>query len=794
MADRDSDPSASPVPRDSTSGAVGGTDEAAPTHDEQGPLDRGAASEESDSSDASGTSEVDASGTSEVKEAPERSEAEEGAGRRAPVPVASPTWTERVTRARIVVWDALVAYVRQPLSFGVVFPALTVITVLIYTRSFYTNFIFDEQEALLANPYVNGDELPFWDVFRRDFWGLPPERTIGSYRPLPNVIWRLVWHLKHHAWVPHFVNVLIHGINAALLAVVAARWLRSRKAGWFAGLALVCAAIVTEAISGVVGLADVLGGMFILLCLWAINLPWHVAALSTTGFLFLGLLCKESTLSVTPIVGWAALVASPLVHPQRPRRWLRFATVALGAATAVIGYAYFRRYYFPVKLPDDLQKPLPDSAPWLKWALHEFLRWFQQPKFATDPINNPLAPAEPLYRVAGALRVYFRSLIQIVFPWQLSGDYSFPQEPVPKKLWSFEIVLGALLLVIPPLLAVAVWARGVWLEFRRRYQLRTWSTEALAREGSFVEAPDPSRFTWLSPRLRGLAVLAVGVMWIPLTYFPQSNILLALPTVRAERLWYVPVLGSSLLLGWAFTGLWNRWGNQARGRHLALAVTVLFFGFQAIRGRMHALDYQNDLKFWEATVKAVPNSAKAHLNYGVMLGARGHLPERLAENKRALELAPDWPMGNIYYGDTLCRMERVDEAWPHYENGFKLGPNQQFMIALALQCIWDQKAFERYKERLQALAKEHPGSWLAYLVNDMVKNGKKHEGVDPQYRPRGYNQGPREKKTEEKKESESAAEQSTTQSTASTQPKDVATASADAGPDASAPAAAGAAN
>jgi hypothetical protein len=100
-------------------------------------------------------------------------------------------------------------------------------------------------------------------------------------------------------------------------------------------------------------------------------------------------------------------------------------------------------------------------------------------------------------------------------------------------------------------------------------------------------------------------------------------------------------------------------------------------------------------------------------------------------------------MANIYYADTLCRLHRVEEGYPHYLDGFKLGPNDQFMIALALQCLWDEKAFDKYKDELVALGKEHPGSWLAWLVNDMVANGEKHTGVDPKYRPRGYNQGPR---------------------------------------------------
>jgi hypothetical protein len=118
----------------------------------------------------------------------------------------------------------------------------------------------------------------------------------------------------------------------------------------------------------------------------------------------------------------------------------------------------------------------------------------------------------------------------------------------------------------------------------------------------------------------------------------------------------------------------------------------------------------------------------------------------LVENQKAMQLAPTWPMAHIYYADTLCRLHRAEEAWPHYVDGFLLGTNQQALIALALQCLWDEKAIEPHQAELEKMSEEHKGSWLAYLATDIINNGEKHNGVDPQYRPRSYNGGPRETK------------------------------------------------
>lgn len=85
----------------------------------------------------------------------------------------------------------------------------------------------------------------------------------------------------------------------------------------------------------------------------------------------------------------------------------------------------------------------------------------------------------------------------------------------------------------------------------------------------------------------------------------------------------------------------------------------------------------------------------------------------------------------------------MDEAWPLYKKGFELGPNEMSLIALAVQCMYDEGDLAKHDAELRALAESHPGSWLAYLAVDTLDHGGEHKGVDPKYRPRGYNEGPK---------------------------------------------------
>ena len=721
-----------------------------------------------------------------------------------PLSVPPPGW--RAMLAMIPQWLDRHVLGASPTFLGALL-RLAVLSVILYTRLPTTNYIFDEQEALLANPYVNATgDLRFIDAIHRDFWGLPADRSVGSYRPIPNFLWRAMWVISKQPFLHHFYNVLFHAVNGAILVAVTWRLTRQRTLAWLTGTIFVSAAVLTEAVSGIVGIADVLGGMGALVALGALMLPaWGMPFVVFLALLF-GLFCKESALVCVPLIPFAALLAAPLTHPERPARVLRTLLALVASTAAFVLYVELRKRWFLAPMPAELEVPLPEGATQAQQLVRDFLVWFHQAPLPKDPLNNPLAEADMPHRIAGAMRVYWRGLGQVVFPRTLSGDYSFPQEPVPDELYGAESVAGALFTVLPPLASVVLWIVVMVRERRARraaieraafggvygpklgpgqpalriagaailamaagmiglerwvlqpggYDLSLrgipwwWGAPVLSvlGLGLFIEAraplrrPDPPGLPVPLGRA-ALVMIAVGITWVVVSYFPHSNIPVVLPTVRAERFWYFPVLGSSLALAAVFAWIHER----AAAREWAWAsgcFIAVFLGFQWASAYSHAMDYRDDLAFWEATKDAVPNSSKAHLNYSVMKGARGDLETRLIESQIAIELAPEWAMAHVYTGDTLCRMHRPEEAWPHYKKGFGIGPNELALIALALQCMHDEGSLYKHDEELRALAEEHKGSWIAYLAIDTLDNSEKNNGVDPKYRPRGYNEGPKD--------------------------------------------------
>ncbi len=53
------------------------------------------------------------------------------------------------------------------------------------------------------------------------------------------------------------------------------------------------------------------------------------------------------------------------------------------------------------------------------------------------------------------------------------------------------------------------------------------------------------------------------------------------------------------------------------------------------------------------------------------------------------------------------------------------------LIALALQCLYDEKELDSHEEEPRSLATKHEGSWIAYLATDTLANHEKKQGRRP---------------------------------------------------------------
>ena len=113
---------------------------------------------------------------------------------------------------------------------------------------------------------------PVSTLFANDFWGTPLTHSGShkSYRPLCVLSFRINYYLHQlNPWGYHVVNVLLHSIVSVLFTSVASQICKREhtRIPVIAGLLFAAHPIHTEAVSSIVGRADVGAALFFILSL-----------------------------------------------------------------------------------------------------------------------------------------------------------------------------------------------------------------------------------------------------------------------------------------------------------------------------------------------------------------------------------------------------------------------------------------------------------------------------------------------------------------------------------------------
>lgn len=199
---------------------------------------------------------------------------------------------------------------------------------LVYAGAVPSDFALDDAFAVQSNPVVQG-QVPAWEAFSRDFWGLGLPSPIGTYRPLTVLSFVLDARLGNGApWVFHLTNVLLHVLAVAALYRVWRSWAGDTTA-WAAAALFTLLAAPAEAVQAIVGRADLLGALLGLLGYAAHRTPGARGAWSAALCFALALLSKESAL-LYPLV-WCVLEGLR-TRAWRPSAWGRLGVYPLLAA------------------------------------------------------------------------------------------------------------------------------------------------------------------------------------------------------------------------------------------------------------------------------------------------------------------------------------------------------------------------------------------------------------------------------------------------------------------------------
>ncbi|OQR70395.1 transmembrane and TPR repeat-containing protein 3-like [Tropilaelaps mercedesae] len=495
-------------------------------------------------------------------------------------------------------------------------------SLIVYGNSTRCGFVFDDLSAIVSNRDVHGSTT-LLQLLTNDYWGTPMhmEHSHKSYRPLSVLSFRISHAL--HGLQPfgyHLANVLLHAAVSASVLRFSAQWLTPNnvvvvgRAPFLCALLFAIHPIHTEAVTGVVGRAELLSGLFLLWSLMFCQSDLWTHRLASVVLCVLATLSKEQGFMAFPLC-----VLLNVLHRVPLSRLLRgcdHKSVLIYLRADSHAYA---TYVLPAALLFALRYRL------MNGELPVFTRF-----------DNPAASADSPDRQLTFAYLVSVNIGLLLFPFRLCCDWTMGSIPLLNAADPRNVATVAL---FGGLLAVA------------------WRLYLVAASGS----------VWELHR----AVISLAMLVFP--FIPASNVFFPVGFVVAERVLYVPSIGFCMLIA---TGAENVRNRSAALRWCYKMGLFILCGSYMAKTVHRNFDWSDELSIYRSGLRANPNNAKLFNNVGFAYQQQENYERALEFFRRASHLQPDDIGSWINVGRALNKLARFSEAEAAYSRAHSLLPRR----------------------------------------------------------------------------------------------------------------------
>ncbi|XP_077683756.1 protein O-mannosyl-transferase TMTC1 isoform X3 [Eretmochelys imbricata] len=499
---------------------------------------------------------------------------------------------------------------------------------LCYGSSLRGEFVHDDVWAIVNNPDVRA-AAPWAGVFANDFWGkgMAENTSHKSYRPLCVLTFKLnILLAGMNPFYFHAVNVTLHCLVTLVLMYTCDKAVfKDIRLAFVTALFFAVHPIHSEAVTGIVGRADVLACLLFLLAFLSYNrsvdhfyVGEHFPPTASPFFLLLSLFLGTCAMLVkeTGVTVFGVCLVYDLLFLSYNRlrlyltasnnqNFLYTARPFLKRAALVISYVilvlYFRFWIMGGSMPMFSEQDNPASfSPYL---LTRFLTYSYLLAFNSWLL---LAP------------------ITLCYDWQVGSI------PLIESIWDVRNLATVLLVVVMILLSLHCITAFKKLEHRE---------------------------------------VLVGLLFLVFPFIPASNLFFRVGFVVAERVLYMPSMGYCILFVHGLKKLcaWlNRWGTTALT--LSALLLLLLFSWKTVKQNEIWLSRES---LFRSGVQTLPHNAKVHYNYANFLKDQGRNSEAIYHYKTALKLYPRHASALNNLG-TLTK--DLVEAKEYYRRALQLNP------------------------------------------------------------------------------------------------------------------------
>ncbi|XP_054720816.1 protein O-mannosyl-transferase Tmtc3-like [Uloborus diversus] len=489
---------------------------------------------------------------------------------------------------------------------------------LCYLGALECGFVFDDVSAIQENQDLR-PTTPWSNLLANDFWGTPmyKEHSHKSYRPVSVFTYRINYLL--HGLNPfgyHLVNVFLHAM-VCLLYKRTCDLLVSKRTALLAAILFASHPLHTEAVTGVVGRAEILSSFFYLLAF----------------------LCYYSSTTKGAATEWFWFGTSLILTA--------LATFSKEQGITVVGVCCIYEFFIlqKLRLPDITLKIVSAKIHskeailrigiMISWAVFLLtirlkVMGSQLPVFTK--FDNPAAAAEtPSRQLTFNYLVALNSWL-LLFPSDLCCDWTMGSVPLVKS----------------------------WADPRNLATVALYATLAAILWNSL----------WLDDGRSKLLIMSLSLCAFP--FLPASNLFFPVGFVVAERVLYAPSMGFCLIVAQGANLLATRRPSLI---WCCIGVLICIHAAKTVRRN---IDWQSEYSLFLSGLKVNQRNAKLYNNVGHCLETQGEHTNALKYFHTAISVEPEDIGAHINVGRTYTHLGMYEEAEDAFKKAKDLLPRPPF--------------------------------------------------------------------------------------------------------------------
>ncbi|XP_032378797.1 protein O-mannosyl-transferase TMTC3 [Etheostoma spectabile] len=492
---------------------------------------------------------------------------------------------------------------------------LTGLVVGCYWNSLSCGFAFDDVSAILDNKDLR-PSTSLHNLFRNDFWGTPmsEERSHKSYRPFTVLTFRLNYLFSElSAASYHLLNVVLHAVVCVLFLRVCRLFL-DKTSSLVAALLFAVHPIHTEAVTGVVGRAELLSSIFLLAA--------FLAYTKSTA--------SDHSIVWTPIALTVVLVAA--------------ATLCKEQGITVVGiccvYEVFVAQGFTLPMLLDTLRQVVQGKDGFPYAVLQTLL-----KLIVLVISTLL------------LVIIRVQVIQSQLPVFTRFDNPAAVSPTPTRQLTFNYLLSvnAWLLLNPSELCCD-WTMGTIPLVESLLDLRNLATLVFYTFLGLL-VYHSLRYRHSSART---VIMALSLIVLP--FIPASNLFFPVGFVVAERVLYVPSMGFCVLVAHGFKIV----SHKGHLKKISWLIIGVLLTTHAVKTFNRNWDWESEYTLFTSALKVNKNNAKLWNNVGHALENQNNYAKALQYFLQATRVQPDDIGAHMNVGRTYKNLNKSKEAEEAY--------------------------------------------------------------------------------------------------------------------------------